>query len=79
MHPILQVLNAQKRGRKIGIYSCCSANEYVWRAALLSENIKEIDIDSLIETGRDGIINLNQYVNDTVDENDDSLLERTLD
>ncbi|MBQ1827201.1 MAG: class II D-tagatose-bisphosphate aldolase, non-catalytic subunit [Erysipelotrichaceae bacterium] len=35
MHPVIKVLKAQKEGRKIGIYSCCSSNELVLKAALL--------------------------------------------
>lgn len=34
-HPIINVLRAQKQGLNIGIYSCCSSNEYVLKAALL--------------------------------------------
>lgn len=34
-NPLKQIVNAQKEGRAVGIYSCCSANEYVIRAALL--------------------------------------------
>ncbi len=36
MHPVIEVLKAQKQGRKIGIYSCCSSNELVLKAALLT-------------------------------------------
>ncbi len=35
MHPIEKVVAAQKSGQPLGIYSCCSANEYVLKAALL--------------------------------------------
>jgi D-tagatose-1,6-bisphosphate aldolase subunit GatZ/KbaZ len=35
MNPILNIVQAQKRGEPAGIYSCCSANEYVLKAALL--------------------------------------------
>ena len=34
-NPLKQFVKAQKEGRAVGIYSCCSANEYVIRAALL--------------------------------------------
>lgn len=34
-NPLKQIVKAQKEGRAVGIYSCCSANEYVIRAALL--------------------------------------------
>ena len=30
-----QIVKAQKAGKAVGIYSCCSANEYVVKAALL--------------------------------------------
>ena len=33
-NPLKQIVRAQKEGRAIGIYSCCSANEYVIKAAL---------------------------------------------
>lgn len=35
MHPLMTILDSQKRGIPAGIYSCCSANEYVLRAALV--------------------------------------------
>lgn len=35
MHPIQEIVAAQKSGKRAGIYSCCSANEYVLKAALL--------------------------------------------
>jgi D-tagatose-1,6-bisphosphate aldolase subunit GatZ/KbaZ len=35
MNPILNIVQAQKQGHPFGIYSCCSANEYVLKAALL--------------------------------------------
>ena len=34
MHPIQKIVQAQKQGRTAGIYSCCSANEFVLLAAL---------------------------------------------
>ncbi|MDO4466437.1 MAG: class II D-tagatose-bisphosphate aldolase, non-catalytic subunit [Bacillota bacterium] len=34
-NPLKQIVKAQKEGRPVGIYSCCSANEYVIKAALL--------------------------------------------
>ena len=34
-NPLKQIVKAQKEGRAVGMYSCCSANEYVIRAALL--------------------------------------------
>ncbi len=33
-NPLKQIVTAQKQGKAVGIYSCCSANEYVIRAAL---------------------------------------------
>lgn len=40
MHPISEIVRAQKEGRYVGIYSCCSANEYVLKAVFqrASEN-----------------------------------------
>ena len=34
MHPLQTILQQQKQGVPAGIYSCCSANTYVLRAAL---------------------------------------------
>lgn len=34
-NPLKKIVTAQKEGKAVGIYSCCSANEYVIRAALL--------------------------------------------
>lgn len=34
-HPVQEIIAAQKRGEAAGIYSCCSANPYVIKAALL--------------------------------------------
>ena len=34
-NPLKKIGTAQKEGKAVGIYSCCSANEYVIRAALL--------------------------------------------
>ena len=34
-NPLKQIVKAQKEGRSVGIYSCCSANVYVIKAALL--------------------------------------------
>lgn len=47
MHPIQQILLAQKQGRVVGIYSCCSANEFVLLAAL--ERGKQRNTTVLIE------------------------------
>ena len=33
-HPLLQIVEKQKQGQAIGIYSACTANEYVLRACL---------------------------------------------
>ena len=33
-NPLKEIVTAQKEGRPVGIYSCCSANEFVIRAAL---------------------------------------------
>ena len=34
-NPLKQIVKAQKEGRSVGIYYCCSANVYVIKAALL--------------------------------------------
>lgn len=34
-NPLKKIVTAQKEGKAVGIYSCCSANEYVIKAALL--------------------------------------------
>ena len=34
-NPLKQIVKAQKEGKAVGIYSCCSANEYVVKATLL--------------------------------------------
>lgn len=34
-NPLKKIVSAQKAGKAVGIYSCCSANEYVIKAALL--------------------------------------------
>ena len=56
MHPIIKVLKAQKEGKKLGIYSCCSANELVLKAALLTG--KKTDSYVLIESTANQV---NQY------------------
>lgn len=33
-NPMLEIIDARKAGRNVGIYSCCSANEYVITASL---------------------------------------------
>jgi len=47
MHPIQEILNKRKEGIFTGIYSCCSANEYVLRA-VFSKAMK-YNIPALIE------------------------------
>ena len=56
MHPVIRVLKAQKEGKKKGIYSCCSANELVLKAALLTG--KKTDSYVLIESTANQV---NQY------------------
>lgn len=34
MNPLKQIVNKQKQGESVGIYSCCSANEFVIEAAI---------------------------------------------
>lgn len=47
MHPIQEIIKSNKEGAARGIYSCCSANEFVLRAAL--ERSKETGTYVLIE------------------------------
>lgn len=47
MHPIQRIVQAQKQGKPAGIYSCCSANEFVLLAAL--ERGKQRNTPVLIE------------------------------
>ncbi len=48
LNPLKQIVSAQKAGKKVGIYSCCCANEYVIKAALMKG--KEEDSCVLIES-----------------------------
>ena len=47
-NPLKQIVKAQKAGKALGIYSCCSANEYVIEAVLRKG--KEEDSCVLIES-----------------------------
>lgn len=47
MHPLQSIVLQQKKGIPAGIYSCCSASEYVLRAALL--RAKRYGVPALIE------------------------------
>ena len=47
MHPLQSIVAQQKQGVPVGIYSCCSANEYVLRAAL--QRAKRHNVPVLIE------------------------------
>ncbi len=47
MHPIQELLKKRSQGIPVGIYSCCSANEFVLRAAIL--RAKMTDSPVLIE------------------------------
>lgn len=46
-HPLLQIVEKQKQGQAVGIYSACTANEYVLRACL--QRAKETNSYCLIE------------------------------
>ena len=46
-NPLKQIVVKQKNGQPVGIYSCCSANDYVIEAAL--EAAKRDDSCVLIE------------------------------
>ena len=46
-HPLLQIIDYQKKGEAVGIYSACTANEYVLRACL--QRAKETNSYCLIE------------------------------
>lgn len=48
MHPIQEIVRQQKMGCKCGIYSCCSANEYVLRTVM--ERARSHHIPALIES-----------------------------
>ena len=56
MHPIQKIVAAQKAGEPRGIYSCCSANEMVLRAALQRGKVKNTEV--LIEATANQV---NQY------------------
>jgi len=46
-HPLLQIVSLQKQGKAVGIYSACTANEYVLRACI--QKGKETNSYVLIE------------------------------
>ena len=46
-NPLKQIVAKQKKGEAVGIYSCCSANEYVIEAVL--ETAKKENSCALIE------------------------------
>lgn len=46
-HPLLKIIDLQKSGEAVGIYSACTANEYVLRASL--QRAKETNSYCLIE------------------------------
>lgn len=48
MHPIQEIVQRNRAKEHIGIYSCCSANEYVLRAAM--QRAKKHNIPVLIES-----------------------------
>ena len=48
MHPIQEIVSLQKKGVCIGIFSCCSANEYVLKAAM--QRVKKNNSYLLIES-----------------------------
>ena len=46
-HPLLKMIKLQKSGNPVGIYSACTANEYVLRACI--QRAKETNSYCLIE------------------------------
>lgn len=56
MHPIQKIVAAQKAGKPKGIYSCCSANEMVLRAAMQRGKARNTEV--LIESTANQV---NQY------------------
>ena len=48
MHILQEIVKRQKAGEKAGIYSCCSANEFVLKAAI--ERAKQLSTPVLIES-----------------------------
>ena len=41
-HPLLKMIELQKQGQAVGIYSACTANEYVLRACI--QRAKETNV-----------------------------------
>ena len=63
-NPLKQIVIKQKKGEPVGIYSCCSANDYVIEAAL--EKAKRDNSCVLIEaTDKPGRSKWWIYRNDT--------------
>ena len=56
MHPLQRIVKLQKEGKKVGIYSACSANEYVLEAVM--EKAKKTNSICLIESTSNQV---NQY------------------
>lgn len=56
MHPIQEIIGLQKKGICSGIFSCCSANEYVLKAAM--QRVKKCNSYLLIESTANQV---NQY------------------
>lgn len=60
MHPLRQLLERRRAGQKAGVYSCCSANEFVLRAALL--RAKERGLPALIEATANQVDQFGGYI-----------------
>ena len=56
MHPIMKVVAQQKQGIPSGVYSCCSANEFVLKAVL--RRAQQFNVPALIEATANQV---NQY------------------
>lgn len=62
-HPLKDIVTLQKQGEAVGIYSCCSANEYVIEAAL--ERAKATNTYCLIESTSNQVDQFGGYTNMT--------------
>lgn len=61
LHPLKELVAKQKQGIPVGIYSCCSANEYVIEAAM--ERALELDNYVLIEATANQVNQFGGYTN----------------
>ncbi|MCL2703660.1 MAG: class II D-tagatose-bisphosphate aldolase, non-catalytic subunit [Defluviitaleaceae bacterium] len=63
MHPIQQIIARHKSGGHSGIYSCCSANEYVLRAVM--RRAKRHNLPALIEATANQVNQFGGYTGQT--------------